>query len=479
MRVEKRTYEKEDTLNKFIATHDFYRCDQCGEQQYTGCTMFSCRTRDYDLCENCFATGEKVEENKEINRELIEFEIEDLLEEAAIKIEKIQIEKDQIVGVVDGMEKNIDAMEEMEKKIGDKNAQEIIETMEKVKEVMEVLKEDLTPKNCPVNHALFMFATTHENLCCYKCRKFTNKNTNMYGCKICSFYLCWDCYGCQNAEGEIYLLEEKLEQLEEKLDDPNQKAVIEEMIEKLEEKKDEVKVIEEHIEGVTGVFEEVIELIEENQESIVAEKNKQNSMKKFISLLQSKKEAMTENELLQNGIEDSVINKIDDLIQHVSIDLDANGNKLYKYSNIKGDHAIVVNLNGFLHLVTIVEISSDHQSVKYKYRDAITRDPYQWIRTDDPRFLKTLPKGFKLGEKYTNLLTSILVHNPWRFVLDDDWNVYLSGDLTDEIKIGWKLIAINGVTIHEINEEKMWKIYKIQPHCTTLTFVTKWICNYI
>ena len=54
---EKRTYEKEDTLNKFIATHDFYRCDQCGEQQYTGCTMFSCRTRDYDLCENCFATG--------------------------------------------------------------------------------------------------------------------------------------------------------------------------------------------------------------------------------------------------------------------------------------------------------------------------------------------------------------------------------------------------------------------------------------
>ena len=36
--------------------------------------------------------------------------------------------------------------------------------------------------------------------------------------------------GCQNAEGEIYLLEEKLEQLEEKLDDPNQKAVIEVII---------------------------------------------------------------------------------------------------------------------------------------------------------------------------------------------------------------------------------------------------------
>ena len=51
---EPRTDEQNHALIKFITAHDFYRCDQCNEQQIAGSTMFSCRETNYDLCEKCF-----------------------------------------------------------------------------------------------------------------------------------------------------------------------------------------------------------------------------------------------------------------------------------------------------------------------------------------------------------------------------------------------------------------------------------------
>ena len=67
-------------------------------------------------------------------------------------------------------------------------------------------------------------------------------------------------------------------------------------------------------------------------------------------------------------------------------------------------------------------------------------------------------------------MKSVLVHKPWRFIVDDDWNVYLS--FAFGIEIGWKLIAINGITIHETNAAKMYKKYEAQLHFTHLTFET-------
>lgn len=114
--------------------------------------------------------------------------------------------------------------------------------MDEAKEKIKELKRKVMAENCPVNHDLAMFTATNKNLCCYKCRKFTNKNKSMYGCKFCSFYLCWDCYDRENAEEEIEILEKKLEQLEGEIYDPNEKSLIEEMIEELKNKKEKIGV---------------------------------------------------------------------------------------------------------------------------------------------------------------------------------------------------------------------------------------------
>ena len=56
----RKTCTKGHTLAEFVTNHEHYRCDVCRESMSKGTHMLSCRKCDYDMCDSCVASAQKL-----------------------------------------------------------------------------------------------------------------------------------------------------------------------------------------------------------------------------------------------------------------------------------------------------------------------------------------------------------------------------------------------------------------------------------